>query len=207
MAPLIPWWEVPTSSANLVCCMIMTKAPRSSNNRRHQPYPIMSITSDTTGSLANYPQDSSRSTAAWSVSDDARLMQCRAQGMNWGPIAGQFPSKTPNACRKRHERLMEKKNAESWDGVKIEDLARAYLECREEMWKLVAEKIGEKWQLVETKVLVTCPSVSRNVCLLDIVYGKGPQDFDNSRTFSERQCQTDSKHEPHGQRIRWDHSG
>ena len=101
---------------------------------------------------SEYTSPSDRGSAAWSQEDDSRLMQFRAQGMNWGPIASHFPPKTPNACRKRHERLMEKKNAESWDGIKIEDLARAYLDVREQMWKILAEQVGEKWTTVETKV-------------------------------------------------------
>ena len=145
--------------------MIMSKAARHTTRRRVQPYPTMSTSSEATGLGANYSQDSSRPTAAWSTRDDERLMQYRAQNMNWGPISKQFPSKTANACRKRHERLMEKKNAESWDGIKVEDLARAYLECREDMWKLVANKIGEKWQLVETKVcLIGLRSFMEHIC-------------------------------------------
>jgi len=67
---------------------------------------------------------STRSAAAWSAKDDETLMNARASGLNWQPIASKhFPSKTANACRKRHERLMEKKNAEDWEGVKLETLA------------------------------------------------------------------------------------
>jgi hypothetical protein len=47
---------------------------------------------------------------------------------------------------------MEKRNAENWDGLKLEDLAKAYFECREMMWKIIADKVGEKWQHVESKV-------------------------------------------------------
>ncbi|MCJ1414320.1 hypothetical protein MMC32_000646 [Xylographa parallela] len=95
-----------------------------------------------------------RPSMAWSHDDDELLMRSRAQNMNWGPIAAtHFPSKTPNACRKRHERLMEKRNAESWDGVKLEELARAYVDSREMMWKILADKVGEKWQHVEIKCM------------------------------------------------------
>ena len=81
-------------------------------------------------------------------------MSARQKGLNWQPIASQyFPDKTPNACRKRHERLMEKRNiADNWDGVKIETLAKAYVDVREQMWRLLADRIGEKWQNVEAKV-------------------------------------------------------
>jgi hypothetical protein len=47
---------------------------------------------------------------------------------------------------------MERQNAEQWDGVKLDVLAQAYMEVRREMWSLLAARVGEKWQLVETKV-------------------------------------------------------
>jgi len=47
---------------------------------------------------------------------------------------------------------MERQNAEQWDGVKLDVLAQAYMEVRRDMWNLLAARVGEKWQLVETKV-------------------------------------------------------
>jgi hypothetical protein len=47
---------------------------------------------------------------------------------------------------------MERQNAEQWDGVKLNELAQAYMEVRREMWSLLASRVGEKWQLVELKV-------------------------------------------------------
>lgn len=47
---------------------------------------------------------------------------------------------------------MEKNREEKWEGGKIEMLARAYLEIRQEMWKMLADRVGEKWQTVEAKV-------------------------------------------------------
>ena len=48
---------------------------------------------------------------------------------------------------------MEKQNQERWDdGVRLEVLAQAYSEVREIMWKILADKVGEKWQHVENKV-------------------------------------------------------
>lgn len=48
----------------------------------------------------------------WSTKDDEILIQLRAQGVSWNQMASEhFPSKTGNACRKRHERLMERRNA------------------------------------------------------------------------------------------------
>lgn len=92
--------------------------------------------------------------SSWSAKDDDQLIQARAQGLNWNQIAPKhFPSKSPNACRKRHERLMERQNAEQWDGVKLDILAQAYMETRREMWSVLAARVGEKWQLVEQKCM------------------------------------------------------
>ncbi len=81
-------------------------------------------------------------------------MQYRTQGLNWQPIAEHFVGKTSNACRKRHERLMEKKNNETWDTLRIEELASAYIDCREQMWRIMAERLGgeAKWSTIESKV-------------------------------------------------------
>lgn len=81
-------------------------------------------------------------------------MHARQRGLNWTLIAStHFPTKTPNACRKRHERLMEKRNQQGdWNGVKVEALAKAYIDVREQMWKMLADRVGERWQVVEGKV-------------------------------------------------------
>lgn len=93
------------------------------------------------------------SSGAWTPSDDQTLMAARAQGMNWAPIQQMyFPSKTPNACRKRHERLMERRSADDWDGLKLENLAKNYMGMRREIWSALAAQTGEKWNVVEQKV-------------------------------------------------------
>ncbi|KAF8851540.1 hypothetical protein BDZ45DRAFT_144106 [Acephala macrosclerotiorum] len=90
------------------------------------------------------------SSGAWNPQDDSTLMAARVQGMNWAPIQqAYFPNKTPNACRKRHERLMERRSADSWDGRKIENLAKHYMSLRREIWAPLAAQIGEKWNVVE----------------------------------------------------------
>ncbi|KAF2709445.1 hypothetical protein K504DRAFT_274305 [Pleomassaria siparia CBS 279.74] len=92
--------------------------------------------------------------SSWSAKDDETLITARAQNMNWNQIAPKhFPSKSPNACRKRHERLMERQNAEQWDGVKLDVLAQAYMDVRRDMWTILAAKVGEKWTLVEQKCM------------------------------------------------------
>ncbi|KAI9771825.1 MAG: hypothetical protein M1840_001595 [Geoglossum simile] len=123
----------------------MPKISRSSSPQRASPYPT------TNGA----PPTSLRSSSgAWSPRDDEVLMNARAQGLNWAPIQQQhFPAKTPNACRKRHERLMERRSAEDWDGGKLEKLAMEYMNMRKDMWTMLAAKVGEKWQVIESKCM------------------------------------------------------
>ena len=104
-----------------------------------------SPTSPTTPRLAAGP---------WQPEDDERLLQARQQSMNWSDIAQQyFPAKTANACRKRHERLKDKRHTnEEWPTKKLEQMAAAYINCREEMWKKLAQAVGENWKDVESKV-------------------------------------------------------
>lgn len=91
--------------------------------------------------------------SSWSIKDDEILIAARAQGLNWNQIAPKhFPAKSPNACRKRHERLMERKRPEEWDGIKLDVLAQGYINARCEMWSILAARVGVKWQLVEQKV-------------------------------------------------------
>ncbi|UPX13943.1 lipoamidase activity, variant 2 [Ascochyta rabiei] len=120
------------------------------NMPKTEKAPIAHRSSISTASAAG---GSTRS-SSWSAQDDEALIQARTQGLNWNQIAPKhFPSKSPNACRKRHERLMERMNAEQWDGVKLDVLAQAYMDVRREMWSLLAARVNEKWQLVETKCM------------------------------------------------------
>ncbi|KAI9051853.1 hypothetical protein LZ554_004114 [Drepanopeziza brunnea f. sp. 'monogermtubi'] len=94
------------------------------------------------------------SSGAWTPADDQTLMAARAQGLNWAPIqTTYFPSKTPNACRKRHERLMERRSADDWDGLRLENLAKNYMGMRREIWASLAAQTGEKWNVVEQKCM------------------------------------------------------
>lgn len=104
--------------------------------------------------LTRLPSDlATRKTAVWTPEDDEVLMEARAKGSDWKMISrNHFPEKTSNACRKRHERLMERRNAEDWGGPKLETLAREYMMVRREMWSVLAERVGEKWQIIEAKV-------------------------------------------------------
>ena len=51
---------------------------------------------------------------SWSFDDDTLLIQKRSEGLDWGTIASDFfpQTKTPNACRKRHERLVKNRKSQ-----------------------------------------------------------------------------------------------
>lgn len=93
------------------------------------------------------------SSGAWSQQDDRNLLAARTSGLNWAQIqTNYFPNKSPNACRKRHERLMERKNTDDWDARKNEKIAKEYMSMRKEVWQPLALRVGEKWSVVEAKV-------------------------------------------------------
>ncbi|KAL8892005.1 MAG: hypothetical protein Q9205_004578 [Flavoplaca limonia] len=144
-----------------------TKRPTAKTHRAN-PYPIPSSrsaaamhhprspTPEIGGPNFNQPNTSEpHSSAPWSATADEQLMQARQQALNWQTIAETyFPHKTANACRKRHERLMEKRNnTGDWNGVKFEEVARAYREVREDMWRILADRVNEKWSVVESKCM------------------------------------------------------
>ena len=120
-----------------------------------------------------------RESKPWVPEEDAILLDARQRGLNWAPIAAQyFPIKSANACRKRHERLIAKSTTTGdWDSTKVEALAQSYMELREEMWKMLAAKLDEKWEIVEKKVISL---LGYSICVdfltnMLIVHGKGPQ--------------------------------
>jgi len=126
-----------------------------SMTRRSQPYPR----SSTLATMTLPPSESNRSGGPWSAQDDEQLMQARKRGMNWLPLARDyFPNKSANACRKRYERLMDKISAsDEWAPSKLEEMAKLYLDLREQMWRLVAKRLGRNWKTVEAKVCSSKP--------------------------------------------------
>ena len=119
--------------------------------------PFVGSASPTMNPVRTPPPSSGQrcSSSSWSKDKDELLIRARRAGLNWQLIAAKsFPDKTPNACRKRHERLTEKRdNCDTWEDVKLDSLAKAYNEVREQMWRLLAEKMGGvKWHVVESKV-------------------------------------------------------
>jgi hypothetical protein len=117
------------------------------HNSSNSPYTHPAYTNTTTSAAGQ------RNAAIWSTADDEVLLQARASGLNWQPIASRhFPNKTANACRKRHERLVERRHVEDWDTHKLELLAQEYMACRKEMWEVLASRLGERWGVIEAKV-------------------------------------------------------
>ncbi|KAG5974835.1 hypothetical protein E4U55_008030 [Claviceps digitariae] len=100
------------------------------------------------------PTQHRASSGAWSPQADNQLITARMQGLNWSQIKdAYFPSKSANACRKRHERLVERKGADDWDTRKLQSLAREYMNMRKEIWSGLAARTGEKWNVVEAKCM------------------------------------------------------
>ena len=52
---------------------------------------------------------------------------------------------------------MERKGADDWDTRKLEKMAKEYMALRKEIWAPLALKTGEKWNVVEQKVLRPLP--------------------------------------------------
>ncbi|KAK3985874.1 hypothetical protein QBC44DRAFT_249490 [Cladorrhinum sp. PSN332] len=97
---------------------------------------------------------SSQNHGSWSPADDKTLMLARSRGQGWGDIRQKhFPTRTPNACRKRWERLMEHRGTVEKDAHRMQRITDEYLEMRKAIWSPLAERMGESWQWVEAQCL------------------------------------------------------
>ncbi|KAK4237532.1 hypothetical protein C8A03DRAFT_34512 [Achaetomium macrosporum] len=100
------------------------------------------------------PTQHRASSGAWNQEDDQTLLALRAMGKNWNQIQREaFPGKTGNACRKRHERLMERRGQNDFDNRKLERLCKEYMSMRKEIWQPLASRCGEKWNVVEMQCM------------------------------------------------------
>jgi hypothetical protein len=89
----------------------------------------------------------------WTTEEDEILCDYRTRGLGWSQIQEKhFPGKSANACRKRHERLMTKRRSTDWDETRLESLAVNYRQMRDQIWRPLAERLGEKWEHVEKAV-------------------------------------------------------
>ncbi len=104
-----------------------------------------------------HPTQHRASPGAWRIQDDNTLVAARASGQNWSQIEAQyFPNKTGNACRKRHERLMARRKAESLENRnKAQRICQEYMTMRKEIWASLAARTGEKWSIVEKLVSIS----------------------------------------------------
>ncbi|KAK7417826.1 hypothetical protein QQX98_004300 [Neonectria punicea] len=140
------YYNVPTTSSSSMALQAQAQVQQPTYD---------SYATNTTSAVSVPPPIQHRaSSGAWTPQDDQQLLSARMQGLNWGQIqANFFPTKTPNACRKRHERLMERKGSDDWDNQKLQRLARDYMSMRKEIWSGLAARTGEKWNVVEQKCM------------------------------------------------------
>lgn len=90
--------------------------------------------------------------APWTAQEDEILLESKRKNLQWDVISKQFPEKSGNACRKRYERLENKRRGTDWDASRLQSLAVAYMDKRQEIWGPLAKSLGEKWEHVEKKV-------------------------------------------------------
>ena len=129
--------------------------PNITNTHRRTPYPPVTTLMPNLNQLYSPPASGTgrHASQSWLSSNDELLIRARQEGMNWQPIATKyFPHKTANACRKRHERLMEKRDFKAFEDDKLDTLSKAYNDVRDQVWKLLGDRVGEKWQTVEARV-------------------------------------------------------
>lgn len=91
------------------------------------------------------------SSAAWTHAEDDQLIFAKNQGKGWNSIQREyFPTKSPNACRKRYERLVSKRrHSYEQDEERVNRVLEQYMNSRESIWRRLAEQTGEHWEDVE----------------------------------------------------------
>ncbi|KAK3902249.1 hypothetical protein C8A05DRAFT_44284 [Staphylotrichum tortipilum] len=108
------------------------------------------LVGDETATLAEYPY-SIYNHGTWTANDDKTLIQARTRGQNWADLQRtHFPTKTANACRKRYERLVERRGIHDYSGRRLETVANEYMNMRKEIWSGLADRVGMKWEAVES---------------------------------------------------------
>ncbi|KAK4938618.1 hypothetical protein LTR10_020969 [Elasticomyces elasticus] len=90
----------------------------------------------------------------WTPEEDETLIKAKGEGLAWDEIHRRyFPHKTGNACRKRHDRLLIKARDPTWDEARTQKVIGRYNRVREQVWRPIADSVGEKWEDVERVVL------------------------------------------------------
>ncbi|KAJ9500745.1 hypothetical protein H2202_003961 [Exophiala xenobiotica] len=99
----------------------------------------------------------------WTPEEDDILIKAKGQGLAWEEIHKKFfPNKTGNACRKRHDRLLIKARDPTWDEARTQQVVARYNRVRDQVWRGIAEQVGEKWEDVERVVGLTPTLVYSN---------------------------------------------
>lgn len=91
-----------------------------------------------------------RKSSSWPDHDDKLLMEMRAKSHPWNEIAEAFGRteegaliKSPNACRKRYERLSQYESFQKvLERYSEEEIATVYMDIKVAMWKMLADKLG-----------------------------------------------------------------
>ncbi|RMD39707.1 hypothetical protein DV735_g5426, partial [Chaetothyriales sp. CBS 134920] len=100
----------------------------------------------------NLPGMHPQQAAPWTNGEDALLLDAKSKGLGWNDIHERyFPTKSGNACRKRHERLMVKLRTTDWDETRVRRVWNEYVRegVRREFWEPIAQRCGEQWEDVE----------------------------------------------------------
>jgi hypothetical protein len=114
--------------------------------------PPPDLVGDESAALAEYPY-SIYNHGTWTADDDKTLIQARTRGQNWADLQRtHFPTKTANACRKRYERLVERRGIHDYSGRRLEVVSSEYMNMRKEIWSGLADRMGMKWEAVEALV-------------------------------------------------------
>ncbi|KAK5659463.1 hypothetical protein OQA88_664 [Cercophora sp. LCS_1] len=104
-------------------------------------------------SISDYPH-SAYNYGTWTAADDRTLLTARASGQHWADLQRtHFPTKTANACRKRYERLVERRGVYDYDARRLERISKEYMTMRKEIWSGLAARVGEKWSVVEAQCM------------------------------------------------------
>ena len=170
------------------------------NPRHHGPLPPMDLIPPLSATSTTHTITPSQS-GPWSAEEDKILLHARSRSIGWEKVHQEyFPTKTPNACRKRYERLMQKRKANDWDDQRLEALALAYRDHREQMWRILGDRLGERWEHVEKAVSRSSFEVTEHADSTSKVHGQRYQDsqqpccesYSSSTSCSSSNCERKS---------------
>ncbi|KAL8678648.1 MAG: hypothetical protein Q9186_005003 [Xanthomendoza sp. 1 TL-2023] len=90
--------------------------------------------------------------AAWTKSMDDVLLLAKHRGLDFAVISEiYFPTQSAQACHVRYEKLRGSRPIHEVIN-RLGNLANYYRSSRENMWRILASKMGEEWTAVEAEV-------------------------------------------------------